>query len=263
MSEESTSEKLKKIRKAPPPFRRVEVRSTELLSPRMLRIVFGSDELDGFEIEAPASSVRILVPPSPSDELVMPEWTGNQFEMPDGSRAPIRTFTPRAFDRSRNELTVDVVLHAFGHVTDWARDASAGDVAAISGPGRADPLPEAASHLLVGDESAIPAIAQLLEAIPLDRTVEVHVEVTDIEAKIVLPEHEGATVTWHVTPTDATPGDAMVSAAMAVEELSDDVWVAGEAAAVQRLRKYLFDECGRARSSVTARGYWKHGRAET
>lgn len=235
-----------------------------MLSPRMLRVVLGGDELDGFEIPAPASSVRLLLPPSVGDELVMPGWTGNQFELPDGERAPIRTFTPRHHDAERSELTLDMVLHDSGAATDWARSAQIGDEVAVSGPGRSEPLDaEARSFLLAGDESAIPAISQLLEAIGPDRTVGVHVEVVDPVAVIELPEHPCATVDWHVLGSADEPGSAMVSAVQAVADLPDAVWVAGEAAAIQRLRTYLFDERGLQRSAVTARGYWKRGRSAT
>jgi len=228
----------------------------------MVRVVLGGDELDGFSIEAPASSVRLLLPQPGSNELVMVTWTGNQFELPDGSRPPIRTFTPRRFDTEHNELTLDVVLHANGVATDWARSAAPGHEVAISGPGRSDDLdPDARSHLLVGDESALPAIAQLVEWIPDDRTIEVHVEVRSRDARLALPDHPNTSVTWHVAPDGATSGDAMAAALMAVTDLADAIWIAGEAATVQRLRKYLFDERGRDRSGVTARGYWKLGRS--
>ncbi len=230
----------------------------------MLRIVLGGDELDGFAIAAPASSVRLLLPPADGDGLVMPTWTGNQFDLPDGNRAPIRTFTPRYVDPDRLELTLDVVLHDHGAATDWAQAAQVGEEVAVSGPGRSEDLdPDARSHLLAGDESAIPAIGQLLEAIPHDRSVAAHVEISEPDARIELPAHPGATVTWHEATTDARPGDAMVAAVTAVDDLADAVWVAGEAAAVQRLRKHLFDERDRSRSDVTARGYWKHGRSAT
>ncbi len=264
MSNDDAAAKIAQIRREPPSYRRVAVRSVEPVTPHMLRVVLGGDELDGFSIEAPASSVRLLLPQSGSNELVMVTWTGNQFELPDGSRPPIRTFTPRHFDADPNELTLDVVLHDHGAATDWARRAQCGDEVAISGPGRSDDLdPDARSHLLIGDESAVPAIAQLLEWIPHDRTVEVHIEIHSPDARSPLPGHPNATITWHETLEDAAPGEAMAEALMAVADLADDVWVAGEAAAVQRLRKHLFDDRGRDRSSVTARGYWKLGRSAT
>ena len=260
----TTADAVSRLRREPPRFRRVQVRSKELLSPHMLRIVLGGDELEGFAIESPASSVRLLLPPPGERSLVMPTWNGNQFELPDGRRAPIRTFTPRYHDAALRQLTLDVVLHDHGAATDWARAADIGDDAAVSGPGRSEAIDDAArSHLLVGDESAIPAIGQLLESIDPDHRVDVHIEITAPNAVLELPSHPTAAVTWHALPADAPPGTAMVAVVEAVAELPDSVWVAGEAAAVQRIRTHLFDERGRTRANVTARGYWKHGRSAT
>jgi NADPH-dependent ferric siderophore reductase len=230
----------------------------------MLRVVLGGDELDGFVLDAPASSVRLLLPLPGEDTIEMPSWTGNQFELANGERAPIRTFTPRRFDGERLELTLDIVLHDHGAATDWARRARVGDEAAISGPGRSEPLDaDARSFLLVGDESALPAMCQLLEWIDPTCSVEVHVEIADPSARFDLPAHPGATVTWHDAASGAAPGAAMVRVIEQLDELPDAVWVAGEAAAVQRLRTHLFDVRGRTRRDVTARGYWKQGRSAT
>lgn len=256
--------RLQRLRREPPRFRRVAVRSRHELSTRMLRVVFGGGELAGFAIESPASSVRLLLPPPGRGTIEMPHWTGNQFELPNGDRAPIRTFTPRAFDAERLELTLDIVLHDHGAATDWARRTRIGDEVAISGPGRNERLDlQATSILLAGDESAIPAIAQLLEWIDRGSTVDVHIELTDPSARPELPPHPNATITWHDAITDAPPGTAFETAVEALDALPDAIWVAGEAATVQRLRAHLFDERGRSRSSVTARGYWKVGRSAT
>lgn len=230
----------------------------------MSRVVLGGDELAGFAIEGPASSVRLLLPPPGQDAIEMPSWTGNQFELASGERAPIRTFTPRDVDGERLELTLDIVLHEHGAATDWARRAQVGDEVAISGPGRSEPLDaDATSFLLVGDESAIPAMCQLLEWIDPACAVEVHIEIADPSARFDVPAHPGATITWHDAAPGAAPGAAMVQVVEELDELPDAIWVAGEAAAVQRLRTYLFDTRGRSRRSVTARGYWKQGRSAT
>jgi NADPH-dependent ferric siderophore reductase len=264
MTSDDTDAAAQRIRREPPAFRRVGVRSKQLLSERMLRIVLGGDELDGFAIESPASSVRLLLPAPGADALEMPTWTGNQFELATGERAPIRTFTPRAFDAARRELTLDVVLHEHGAATDWARRAETGDEAAISGPGRSEALdPDARSFLLAGDGSAIPAVAQLLEWIDHDRTIDVHIEIAHPDARFELPDHPRATITWHDAAPGAMPGSSIVEVVRQLDELPDAVWVAGEAAAVQRLRTHLFEERGRTRKSVTARGYWKLGRSAT
>ena len=68
-------------------------------------------------------------------------------------------------------------------------------------------------------------------------------------------------MTWCDLATGAPPGGVIVSAVTAAELTPDvRVWAAGEAAAMQRLRRHLFDERGLARSQVVVRGYWKQGR---
>jgi NADPH-dependent ferric siderophore reductase len=230
----------------------------------MRRIVMGGSELDGLEIDEPAASVRILFPPPGAAALVMAAWTGNQFELPNGERAPIRTFTPRHLDDAQRELTIDFVVHGRGLASDWARTARPGHEVAVSGPARGHVLDTGASaHLFAGDETAIPAISQLLEVAPVGTPVAVHIEIDHPAARVDVPEHPDADVTWHVRADGAAPGDGFASAVEAIEELPESIWIAGEAAAVQRLRKHLFDERGLTRATATARGYWKHGRSAT
>jgi NADPH-dependent ferric siderophore reductase len=230
----------------------------------MRRVVVGGPELDGLRIDEPAASVRLLLPPPGEAAIVMPVWTGNQFELPTGERAPIRTFTPSHLDPDRLELTLDVVVHEGGAASGWVRDAAVGAEVAVSGPGRGYDIDEGASaYLLAGDETAVPAISQLLEAMPATMPVQVHVEVADPAGRLDLPAHPGATVTWHELPAGAEPGDALLAAVEAMDTVPDAVWVAGEAAAVQRIRRHLFDVRGLTRSAATVRGYWKKGRSAT
>jgi NADPH-dependent ferric siderophore reductase len=250
---------IKQLRREPPAFRRVTVGDIEDLTPHLRRFTFIGDELDGLVIDEPAASVRLLVPSPGTDELVMPEWTGNEFLLPDDRRPLIRTFTPR-FLRD-GELDLDVVLHGDIGASGWAHRASVGDPAAISGPGRGYEIdPGADPLLLLGDETAVPAIAQLLEAIPDPTRVIVHVEVARPDARFGLPDHPNATITWHDLD-DGAPG-ATLLAALEAERVGEAtrVWAAGEAAGVQRIRKHL---AGREidRSHTTVRGYWKVGRA--
>lgn len=259
---DDTASRALRSRREPPPFRRLEVVRVADVTPRMRRIVLGGAELDGFEDPGPASSVRLLLPPPGQDEIVMPTWAGNEFVLPDGSRAPIRTFTPRRLDAG--ELTIEVVLHEGGAASDWARRAAPGIVTAVSGPGRGYEVEHAADgYLLAGDETALPAIAQLLEAIQPATAIDVHVEVADPSARQELPAHPRAQVTWHLADPGAAPGSAFVAAIEDLDEIPDAVWVAGEAAAVQRVRTHLAEVRGRPRSTVTVRGYWKTGTSGT
>jgi NADPH-dependent ferric siderophore reductase len=254
-----------RVRRTPPPFRRLEVLRVEDRSPRLRRVTLAGPELEGFVLDEPAASVRLLLPSPGTDALVVPEWKGNEFLLPDGRRPVIRTLTPRRFDADARELDVEIVRHGDGLASQWADTAGPGAPAAVSGPGRGYAFdPDAPELLLAGDETAIPAIAQLLEALPPDTPTRVLVEVADPAAELPLPAVEGVTVSWHELPAGGDPGDALVGAVRAAPFGADArVWAAGEAAAVQRIRRHLFEERGVPRRHAVVRGYWKAGRAGT
>ena len=252
-----------RIRREPPPFRRVVVRRVESLSPRLSRVTLSGAELAGWSSDEPAASVRLLLPAPGTNELVVPTWQGNEFLLPDGRRATIRTLTPRRFDNPTLELDVDIVQHGGGVAAAWAGAAAPGDEAAISGPGRGYTIDhDAPGFVLAGDETAIPAISQLLEHLPAGVAVEVYVEVAVSAARVSMPEHPRATIRWLDLPAGAAPGDALVAAVSGADMVTDArLWAAGEAAAMQRIRRHLFEDRGWPRSAAVVRGYWKHGRA--
>jgi NADPH-dependent ferric siderophore reductase len=256
-----------RLRREPPKFRRVAVRRVERLSPRLVRVTLAGDELEGLTVDQPAASVRLLLPPTGAGELVMPTWNGNEFLLPDGQRPTIRTFTPRRADPAARELDLDIVVHGGGVASEWAAAAGPGSAAAVSGPGRGYAVdPEAPAFLLAGDETAIPAISQLLESLPGslpgDRPVQVHIEVGHPDGRLPLPELPGTTVDWYDLPAGAPPGEALVDAVRGADIAPGTrIWVAGEAAAVQRIRRHLFQDRGLPRSQTAVRGYWKHGRS--
>jgi len=262
-----------RVRREPPRFRIVSLVRRTPITPRLVRCTFGGDDLAGFPMPDPAASVRVLFPAPGTTELVMPEWNGNEFLMPGSGggtrvRPYLRTFTPRATRMERvdpPELDVDVVLHGTGVASSWVESAEIGAPAAISGPGRGYAVDaNAPPHLLAGDESAIPAMSQLLEVLPPTTAVTVHVEIDDPVARHPLPAHPRAHVQWHERHANAPHGDAL-AAAIEAAAIDDDtrVWAAGEAAAMQRIRRHLFEARGIPRPRTTIRGYWKFGRAGT
>ena len=252
-----------RLRREPPAFRRVAVRRVERLTPRMVRVTLAGDELAGLTVEQPAASVRMLLPSPGSAGLVVPQWNGNEFLLPDGHRPAIRTFTPWRVDPDALELDVGIVVHGGGVASEWVQSARPDDPAAISGPGRGYRVEgNAPMFLVAGDETALPAITQVLESLPTDAPVQVCVEIAHADGRLELPAHAGASVEWCLLAPEAVPGEALGGAVRAAELAADArVWVAGEAAGVQRIRRHLFEERGIPRAQTAVRGYWKHGRA--
>jgi NADPH-dependent ferric siderophore reductase len=248
-------------RRPPPPFRRGEVVASSLRTPRLRRVTIAGPELAGLEPPQPAASIRLLLPHR--GELVLPDWNGNEFLHADGTRPHLRTLTPLRIDTDRGEVEVDIVLHGSGPLATWAVDAAPGDQVAISGTGRGYDIDhEAPAFVLAGDESALPAIGTILAALPEAAIGEILVEIGEPGAEVDLPGPAGMHLSWHVLTDGARPGDALVAAVTAATVPSGArVWAAGEAAAVQRIRRHLFDERGLDRQRSTVRGYWKHGRA--
>ena len=250
------------VRREPPRFRPVTVAAVAHRSPWLVRVTLTGPALAGFAIPQPASSVRVLLPVSGADTLEIPAWNGNEFRLADGARPVIRTLTPRRHDPANDTLDVEVVRHREGAASAWAARASEGAPAAVSGPGRGYTIDqEAPAYLVLGDESALPAIEQLLEALP-PVPVAVHVEVAHPDARVELPAHPTASVTWHDRPDGIAHGATLEAAARTAEiGPGTRVWAAGEAASVQRLRTHLFGERAVPRPHTWIRGYWKHGRA--
>lgn len=237
------------------------VSRTERLTPYMVRLTLAGAELEGLPVGLPTGNVRLLLPPVGTTAVVVPAWNGNEFLFADGTRPVIRSYTPRRYDPDAVELVVDVVVHEHGAVAQWAAAAQPGDAVAVAGTGRGYAIdPEARSFFVAGDESAIPAISVLLEALPVPAEVEVAVEVAHPDARSALPDHPRARVRWCDLVPPAPPGDAL-AAAVATADLGPqtEVWVAGEAAAVQRIRRHLFADRGVPRARAVVRGYWKQG----
>lgn len=253
-------------RRPPPPFGPVVVRARTPVTPRLGRVTLAGAALVGFPRPGPAASVRVLVPTGesalePDGSLVLPTWTGNEFLLPDGRRPTIRTLTPRRVDPAAGTLDVEVVLHGDGAASSWAATAEPGSPAAVSGPGRGYTFdPHAPAHLLAGDETALPAIATLCEAAP-PTPLMIHVELVDPECCPPLPLPSAAVLHRHRAVGDGPPGAALLEALQGTDwPLDTRIWAAGEAAAMQRLRRWLFGPRGVPRGHAHVRGYWVFGR---
>ncbi len=250
-----------RVRREPEKFREARVTDLTRISPYLTGVTLAGPELQGFDRGLPAASVRLLVPELHRD-VVMPTWNGNEFLLADGSRPIIRTLTPVQFDDETLQLELHVVLHGHGPLSDWVSHGGIGATVAVSGTGRGyEADAEARRLVVVGDESALPAITVLMNELRPELEMTVLVEVRSAAARIEMPERPGSTVQWLAAHVDAPPGDALVAAVVAAEPTGEDrIWAAGEAAAMQKIRRNLFEERALSRSSGVVRGYWKVAR---
>ena len=242
---------------------------TERLSASLVRVVVSGPALDTFVAsESTDSYVKVVFlhpatpRPLPVDENGRVDMDAVRYSVAPEHAPRQRSYTVRAFDDATRELTLDFVVHGDeGVAGPWAAGARPGDEIVFMGPGGGYvPDPSAGRHLLVGDASALPAIAVALERLPRDASGQVVVEVHDEHDEIPLTPPPGVDVTW-VHAGDERPGTRLVEAVLGLPWTDDDVhaFVHGEAAAVKELRRYLRIERGLGLDRLSISGYWRLG----
>ena len=300
------------------PFRMfaVTVSRIERVCESVLRVTFTGEDLDRFADNGFDQRIKFFLPMECGygellDLASTADWYGRWRELPDDRRHPIRTYTARGVRPHARELDVDIVLHGDGGpASRWARSARPGDELVVLGPnadavgphGGVDFVPPATTDrlLIAGDETALPAIAGILERLPADARGEVVIEMPTSLDVLELTAPEGVTVRWHgrdgaahgsylVPAVQAACARLMPGEAPEAEIVLEDVdvdhgllwevpvdaeghplrasaslyaWLAGEAGVIKELRRHLVTRCGVDRKAVAFMGYWREGRSE-
>jgi len=209
--------------------------------------------------DGPDRRIKMFFPVPGQDRPAVPRATSGGPLWPAGQARPtIRTYTVRRFDAAAGELDVDFVLHdGHGPAAAWARDAQPGCWVAVSEPGgRYEPDRDAGFHVVIGDESALPAVATVLDALPTGPPALAFLEVADAAEEQELPG--AATVHW-VHRGQREPGGPLAEAVRSAvfPPGAGQAWLSGESGCVKDLRKHLLDERGLDRRRVYATGYWR------
>lgn len=132
-------------------LRQLTVKSSSRLTPNMVRLVLTGDDLATFTSLSPDDHVKVFVPSETHSDPVK------------------RDYTPRHYDADRRTLTLDFAVHDQGPATQWALTAKAGDSLKIGGPRGSQVITGDIDHwLLIGDESALPAIARRVDELATD-----------------------------------------------------------------------------------------------
>lgn len=296
---------------------RATVLDVARVSPNFIRIRFGGEELGEIGTLGDVADVRIKLV-FPPDSGVLPEidragdWWEAFLAVPEAERGSIRTYSIRELIVSERgtEIVVDFVRHLApglsGPASRWAAAARTGDEVYLVGPrrGHADrPGIEyapggAAEVVLVGDETAAPAIARILEDAPAQLRGAAFIEVPEAADELEIAAPAGVSVSWIARDREEhgvrlitavldyleTPAPAEVRVrdlegedlvwetpmfSQSGEQLPEPsgelasgaryFWIAGESAVVTTLRRQLVKGLGIDRTSVAFMGYWRRG----
>jgi NADPH-dependent ferric siderophore reductase len=229
-----------------PKKRRLVVREAKHLTPSMLRIVLEGGDLDDFVSVSPDDHVKVFVPT-------------------ESGEVERRDYTPRRFDPSARTLAIDFALHDGGPVTTWATQAKPGDALEIGGPRGSMLVPWTFDWwLLIGDETALPAIGRRIEEAPAGTKMISVAAVSGPDDEQRFETRAERTALWTHRPMDlATDPEPLLAALANVSLPAGDgfVWVAAEAKVARAVREYINVTRGHPRPWTKASGYWTRGLA--
>ncbi|MER7485945.1 siderophore-interacting protein [Streptomyces sp. NPDC126497] len=276
---------------APFRFFSLQVAATRRLGPSLVRVTFTGPDLRDFRSAGRDQSLSLFLPHPGQSEPVVPlelgdAWWQGWRELPEDVRAVMRSYTLRGLRTDAEGHTagidVDFVLHGVtgeggasagaGPASRWAARAGAGDRVLLLGPAVADnrairfrPPGDTDLVLLWADETALPAVAAVLETLPAGTRARVWLEVPHAGDVQDLVTGADAEITWFVRGArergDPLALDTLRAAGLPPAE-RPYVWIAGEADCVKRLRRHFVAERGIDRDRVTFVGYWRRGLTE-
>ena len=236
--------------------RRLHVLRVVDLTPRMRRITLGGPELADFTSLGTDDHVKLLFPQNAAEQaaletLVLGAGKGS------GPMPAMRDYTPRRYDLDTLELDIDFVLHGDGPASTWAEQTKPGQFLHIAGPRGSMIVPDIFdSYLLIGDETALPAIARRLEGLSANRRALVIIEVENGAEQQKLESPAQVNVIWVLR--EGSRNNLLTT----VKELQVPggnlyAWVATESKVSRQIRRVLLDEHGLNEQFVKAVGYWR------
>lgn len=246
----------------------LEVVRTERISPNFMRITLGGEQLAPLQKHGFDHWFRLFLPQEEGEtSFDLPKRVDmlgylKYLRMPESVRPPMRNYTVREHRPEQLELDIDFVVHGDeGLATRWATRTAVGDKVALLDQGRGyDPVEGADHHLLVTDETGLPAVAGILRDLPRDAVGTAIIEVPDAADAQNLNEPSGFDVRWVVRPHGDKPGVAALAEATSwsIPSGALAVYVVGEQALPTGLRRHLVEQ-GVPKKSIQFQGYWRMG----
>lgn len=254
---------------------------SERLSAHWIRVTLGGGEIEKFRPMGFDQWFRLFLPIGGDAGLErVPAKANKMFgylkflRIPDGERPVMRNYSVRAYRAATAdagaEIDVDFVLHGSaadgtaGPASRWAETCQPGEHVLIIDEGLTfNPQRGTGRVLLVGDETALPAIASISASLPADAVGTTIIEVPTTEDALSFPRPAGIELVWIVRPHDVAPG-ALALETLAGTSLPDarfHAYAAGEQSLASGVRKHLVGERGVDKNAVSFCGYWKIGAA--
>lgn len=236
--------------------RRLQVLRVVDLTPRMRRITVGGPELAGFVSLGTDDHVKLFFPQNAEERAALDAFDPSAGKT-QGSLPQMRDYTPRRYDLDTLELDLDFVLHGDGPASTWAAQAKPGQFLYIGGPRGSMIVPDIFdSYLLIGDETALPAIARRLEGLAPNRRALVVVEVENGAEQQVLQSPAQVHVIWVLREGRQ---DNLLRTVQQLDMPGGKLyaWVATESKVSRQIRKVLLEDKGLDQDFVKAVGYWK------
>ncbi|HEU5130315.1 MAG TPA: siderophore-interacting protein [Glycomyces sp.] len=297
------------------------VKALRRLSPSFLRVTFAAEELRHFADNGYDQRFKLIFPAPACGFAKLPtgdRWYSELRALPDEEQCRVRTYTVREVRGELGEVDVDMVVHEPHEgrpapALDWALHAEVGSELVLLGPdarydgehggvdfhppvvehrpesGGRYPLDTNAELLIGGDETAAPAIAAILERLPITAHGKVFIEVP--EAADVLEVDAPPDVEVHWLPREGAgwgeklvPAVTEAAAGLRIRATLDDiedvdvdteilwdaparpqacdsyVWIAAEAGVVKALRRTIRQDLGLPKECGAFMGYWRLGK---
>ncbi|MCM3778188.1 siderophore-interacting protein [Microbacterium hydrocarbonoxydans] len=254
---------------------------TERLAPHWIRVTLGGGEIAKFRPMGFDQWFRLFLPIGGDAGLDrVPAKANKMFgylkflRIPDGERPVMRNYTVSAYRPATAEggaeIDVDFVLHGSaadgtaGPASRWAETCTPGENVLIIDEGLTfNPQRGTDRVVLIGDETALPAIASICASLPEGATGTAIIEVPSDEDALDFPHPAGVDIVWLTRPHEFPPGSRALSQLhdLALPEAPFHVYAAGEQSLASGARKHLVGERGVDKNAVSFCGYWKVGAA--
>ena len=247
-------------------FRNLEVAAVTRVTPNLVRVTLRGDELAGFHSPGFDDHVKVFFPDPVSGALTLPVAGPDGPVFPaDQPRPAARDYTPRHYDPVAGTLDLDFAMHDAGPATTWAAQAKPGQRLGIGGPRGSFIIPtDFDAHLLIGDDTALPAIARRLAELPAGAHAVVLAEVDSAADQLSFESQAQVSLHW-VHRLGAEPGSTtlLVDALATLPLPRGDyhAWIACESAMAKQLRSALLTGHGAHPAWTKAAGYWRRGSA--